>query len=84
MLQISLLIGQRGRMIHVQAQQYQVVLWENVDRLSGGPALRLDFDTLESAEAALQAHRQDGKYVSGVILEWHKHSGIWDLVDQYP
>lgn len=71
-------------MIHVQAKQYQVVLWENADRFSGGPALRLDFDTLEAARAEFDAHRETGKYQAGVILEWHKLSGISDLVDQYP
>ncbi len=71
-------------MIHIQAMQYQVVLWEDSDRVSGGPALRLDFDSLEAARQAYEAHRQEGTYRSGVIMEWHKQSGIWDLVEQYP
>lgn len=71
-------------MIHVQAKQYQVLLWEHPDRMSGGPALRCDFDTLDAARQEYETHRLGGRYLAGMILEWHKHSGIWDLVEQYP
>ena len=71
-------------MIHIQPKQYQVVVWRDETRLSGEPALRIDFDTIEDATAALRAHQATGYYRSGVLMEWRKHSAIWNLLEQYP
>lgn len=71
-------------MIHLQAKQFQVVVWRDEDRQSEEPALRLDFDTLEEAKTALMAHQAEGLYRAGVLMEWHNQSGIWDLIEYYP
>lgn len=71
-------------MIHIQPKPYQVVVWRDEHRLSGEPALRMDFDTLEEATRALNAYAAAGMYRSGVLMEWRKHSAIWNLLEQYP
>ena len=40
----------------VQSKTYQVVVWGGDDRLSDEPALRLHFETLQDALAALDTH----------------------------
>ena len=71
-------------MIQSQTKPYQLVLWQNADRSGSEPALRLEFDRLDEAQEAFGAARQQGAYGAAVLMEWHKVSGVWDLMDQYP
>lgn len=71
-------------MIHIVPKPYQVVLWRAENRLSQDPALRMDFQTLDEAMAALGDHQASGFYRVGVLLEWRKQSGIWNLIARYP
>ena len=71
-------------MIHTQSKRYQIVLWATENRHGSDPALRLVFDRREDGEAALQAQRNAGSYRSGILMEWDKMSGTWDLLDRYP
>jgi hypothetical protein len=71
-------------MIHTKPKRYQLVLWATEDRGGLEPALRLEFDLLEEAQAAFEEQQTAGSYRSGILMVWRKNSGIWDLLDQYP
>lgn len=71
-------------MIHTLQKPFQVVLWETEERSSDGAAMRLDFDSLEEARADFDAQRLAGHFRTGVLLEWHKVSGQWELLDLFP
>jgi hypothetical protein len=71
-------------MIHVQLKRYQLVLWETADRGGAAPALQLDFDAVEEARAAFDNHRRAGHYLAGIMIEWHKTTSEWSLVDRFP
>ncbi len=70
-------------MIHQSEKPYRVVCWETEDRQQGTP-MRIEFDTLEAALEAFESERRAGRYRSGILLKWHKHSDGWDLVDRFP
>lgn len=71
-------------MIQLQNKRFQVVLWISDDRKGAEPALRLECDTLAEAEAAFREQQQSGTYRSGILMEWHKHAGSWDLLASFP
>ena len=71
-------------MIHVQSKRYRVVLWESEDRSSAEPALRLEFDRLAEADAEFEKLQRAGRYPAGILIEWLKDSGDWELVRKYP
>jgi len=69
-------------LISIQHKRFQVVLWETEDR--SGSSLHLEFDTLEEARAALEAQQQLHRYRTGILMEWHKMSGVWNLIARFP
>ena len=71
-------------MIHTQSKRYQLVFWEGEERDGHAPALKLEFDRREEAEAAFAAKRAEECYRSGVFMEWHQTAGDWDLITRYP
>jgi hypothetical protein len=71
-------------MIQLLQKKYQLVLWPTQHRSSEAIALRIDFDDLAEARAKLDAGRRSGEYSSGLLMEWHKQSGVWDLIEQFP
>ena len=71
-------------MIYSQSKRYQLVFWDGENREGDEPALKLDFDKREDAEAAFEAHRSERRYRSGIFMEWHKTAADWTLVQQYP
>ncbi len=71
-------------MIHSKPKRYQLVLWATEDRSGLEPALRLEFDFLEEAQAAFLEQQSAASYRAGILILWDKLSGTWDLLDQYP
>ena len=71
-------------MIHTQSKRYQLVLWTTEDRRGSEPALKMEFDFREDGQAALDAQRAAGFYRSGILMEWDRDYGTWDLLDRYP
>jgi hypothetical protein len=71
-------------MIQLQPKQYQLVLWQTEDRSPESVAMRLDFDDLAEAKTELHARRELGEHHCGVLMQWQKASGIWELIEQFP
>jgi len=71
-------------MIYGQDKRYQLVFWDGENRDGHEPALKLEFDTREEAEAAFEANRSGPRYRSGIFMEWHKTARDWTLVERYP
>ncbi len=71
-------------MIHTPKKRYQVVFWETEDRSNSAHALHVDFETLEQARREFEAHIRSGRYRTGILMEWHKISGDWDLLEMFP
>lgn len=70
-------------MIHGLSKRYQLILWEAGGNDDESAAMRLDFDDRASALARLDTERGSGRYRSGLLMEWHKVSGVWELVDRF-
>lgn len=70
-------------MAPIPTKPYQLVVWGDGKRPSDDPALRLHFDTLQDAMAALDTHRGTGAYRSGMLMQWDKQSGRWTMVAQF-
>ncbi|HEY9011742.1 MAG TPA: hypothetical protein VIN06_12055 [Devosia sp.] len=70
-------------MIQVSNKKYQISLWMSEEHRAD-PALRMEFDDLHDARAEFVRHRQSGTYRSGILYEWRKVSGSWDLVERFP
>jgi hypothetical protein len=68
----------------VQPKRYQITLWMGEDRRDSAAALHMSFDTLEQAEREFEAHRLTGNFKVGILMEWHRRSGIWNLLSKYP
>lgn len=71
-------------MIQAQCKRYQLVFWASAERDGHTPALKLEFDTREEAQAAFDKGRTERRYGSGILMEWHKTAADWDLIDRYP
>jgi hypothetical protein len=70
-------------MIHGLSKRYQLILWEAEGNDDESAAMRLDFDDRASALARLDAERSGVRYRTGLLMEWHKVSGVWELVERY-
>jgi hypothetical protein len=70
-------------MIHALSKRYQLILWVDEGGDRDRAALRLDFDDRETAMARLESERDGGRYRTGLLMEWHKVSGVWELVDRF-
>lgn len=70
-------------MIQTQSKRYQISLWLTQDRSGPGPALRLEFDNVEEARAEFERQKRHELYQSGILLEFHKVSQEWSLIDQF-
>jgi hypothetical protein len=71
-------------MIQVSNKKYQISLWADEDHRGADPALRMEFDDLRDARAEFLRQRQAGAYRSGILYEWRKLSGSWDLLERFP
>lgn len=71
-------------MIQVPSKPYQIVLWTGVEHADTTPALRMEFDSLEEAVAEFEKQRETGLHRSGILYQWRRHSGSWDLLRRYP
>lgn len=70
-------------MIEVRKKRYQITLWVGSREEISEPGLRLEFDALEEATAALEHHRRMGLYRSGVMLDWRPDLQAWFFLDGY-
>lgn len=71
-------------MIHTPKKRYQVVFWETENRADSVGTVHADFESLEQARLEFEAQVKSGHYRSGILMEWHKISGEWDLVEMFP
>lgn len=71
-------------MIQVSNKKYQISLWTSEDHRGADPALRMEFDDLRDAQAEFERQKQSGAYRSGILFEWRKVSGTWDLLERFP
>jgi hypothetical protein len=71
-------------MIQIAAKPYRILLWKSDRDRADAATLQLDLDSREEAIAVFETHRDAGQYRMGLLIEWHKVSGIWNLLDRYP
>ena len=71
-------------MIHIQTKRYQLIFWESEQRDGQQPALKLEFENLEEADATFAARKAERRYRSGVFIQWHRIASDWTLIERYP
>jgi hypothetical protein len=71
-------------MIHTPDKPFQVALWAGEEHGATAPALRMEFDTLDAAQAEFQRQQRSGEYRSGILFQWRKTGGTWDLLERFP
>ena len=69
-------------MIQVQAKRYQIMFWELASR-DGPAALLIEFDAIEEARREFTRLRDSGLYGTGVMMEWRKETGEWNLLERF-
>lgn len=70
-------------MIQAPTKPFQLALWALAEHGATAPALRMEFDSLDASRAEFERQRQSGLYRSGILFQWRKASGSWDLLERF-